>query len=433
MAKKRNAIKILIIVAILAIVGTGFHHFKTQKIKGKTREYFRLALEAEPREAERLMRECLKIQPRNPSVYFLLGESLAQQGKYKAAVGVLKNGLKFTESSRESEFIKRRINSALAQLYEDLGDYDAAIEYYTRNLNSGFLPGRQGFTRARLAELYRKKGDYCSAAREYEKAIKYKAAVRRPEIYFEAALCEARTDEAGKAFRYLSDLFNHQFMIGVGPGDGSQNLRIQGWVDAAKRSRLFEKVRALPGFNEMIEKAERHIKARNMATKIYRTPITVPGFRREFPLSYEFAQINAHHAGFSKDVLLAYANDYMVSADYEVGDRRRFEYGFAACYYFFSTIDQAKWAVGALKKLSLPGAEWSSFPWTNRSLEGKIIGDETYSADDRNGNIRLIFRRGNFVAVLYSGDFERKRYEKVPPNIAPAMDSLAQQVALIVR
>lgn len=421
----------VVIVAIVAILGV-FHYFKAQKIKEKTQEYFRLALEAEPQEAERLMRECLKIQPRNPSVYFLLGESLAQQGKHKAAIGVFKSGLKFSESSKESAFIKRRINSALAELYEDLGDYDAAIDYYTRNLTSGFTSARQGFLRVRLAELYRKKGDYSSAAREYEKAIKYKAAVRRPEIYFDAAVCKARDGETGKAFEYLSSLFNHPFMIGVGAGDGSQNVRIQGWINAATNSRLFEKVRTLPGFDKLIEKANQHAKARSLATKIYCAQITVPGFRREFPLSYEFAQINAHHAGFSRDVLLAYANDCMVSADYEIGDPRRFEYGFVACYYFFSTLDHAKWAVSALRKLSLPGAEWSSFPWTNRSLEGRIIGDETYSSDDKNGNIRLIFRKGNFVAVLYSGDFEHKRFEKVPPNIAPAMDSLAQQVLRVL-
>jgi len=422
---------VLSCLLIVAAILVGVYSSWQKKTQRQIAQIMSQALKSPPDEAERILRKAANLRPNDPLVQFVFGEALNLNDKSDEALKVWERALEIAKKRNDSEMLQRRIQNALARLYEDLGEYDKAIALYKENMVSGPMELRQRFTRIRLGDLYRKKGDFASAAREYGVAIRAGAASNRPEVFFSAALCEARSGNPEMAYRYLTDLFEHPLLIGVRPGDGQANALFRNWIEVAKNGSIMSEVRSIKGFKEAIARAQKRAESREACTRIYQFPITVPGFRREFPTSAEMARTYARYAGFSRDLLLACANDDFVNADFEVGDERRFGYGFGACYYYFQTRDQASEGIRMLQKLSLPQADWKQMKWRNHSLTNGTIGDETWSADDGCGNIRLIVRKSNFLAVLYCGEFDRLRGENVPPNVPGAMDAVARQIAKV--
>ncbi len=118
-------------------------------------------MENKPSEAIPLLLKALEESPSDNKVYNYLGIAYEQTGMYEKAVEIYKQGLDYA-GDLESVFLANIGNN-----YSLQGEYDSAIEYYSRALSTGY----NGAALRNRAGEYLRKEMYDKALEDYRRYI----------------------------------------------------------------------------------------------------------------------------------------------------------------------------------------------------------------------------------------------------------------------
>ena len=112
-----------------------------------------------------LLQDCLA----NPDLLYLSGKAYYKTGKYFKALKKLKKCLELGEKGYEAEYlegcISYRTYYLLGKIYEKIGDYSAAFNYYEKALHTHPVPNKPAL---KIAKLLLKSGDREQAVQELE-------------------------------------------------------------------------------------------------------------------------------------------------------------------------------------------------------------------------------------------------------------------------
>lgn len=154
-------------------------------------------------EAKIAFEECLKLSPNNEAALNALGGTYFSMGDYSKAIETFEKVLAFSKNNSIKDKVKKNMSLAYTKLGNQAmssGNANKAIEY----LNKAVELDRYDAAYLLLAQLYQELGQYDNSIKAAEDALKYRSKINKGGAYYYMGLSYKGKGDLAKA----KEMFN---------------------------------------------------------------------------------------------------------------------------------------------------------------------------------------------------------------------------------